>query len=175
MNWKTPVTLVVLLVILLGSAYYGWQAVTETATSATPTTPTTTPKTTKCKHTTTRKAQRVQATDIVVNVYNAGSVSGLASATSSDLSAKGFQSGEVTDAPAGVQATNVTILAKATRSPEVRLVANQFEGPVAFRKDDIGPGVDVVVGDAFQAVDAQAKPFLVLRKTVRRPCTPSRR
>ena len=34
MQWRTPITLVVLLVILLGAAYYGWQTVVNPTNDA---------------------------------------------------------------------------------------------------------------------------------------------
>jgi LytR cell envelope-related transcriptional attenuator len=165
-SWKTPITLVLLLLILLGAAYYGWQSVTAPAASDTTTPQTPTTKAPCTKHTHIRKGQRIRASHIVVNVYNAGSITGLAGATSSNLAAKGFRAGQVTDAPARIHATNVAILTKAVHSPVVRLVASQFKGPVVIRKDNLGPGIDVVVGDSFQAVDPRAKSFLVVRKKV---------
>lgn len=172
MKWKTPVTLLVLLLILLGSAYYGWQGVTAPATTDAATTPTTTPSATCSKQTHSRKSRRVQAKHIVVNVFNAGVITGLAGSTSRSLASKGFRPGEVTDAPAGVKATNVTVLSKTVHSPEVQLVANQFVGRVAIRHGDLAPGVDVVVGNAFKAVDPHTKTALVVRKKVR-SCVPA--
>jgi ribosomal protein L24 len=166
-SWKTPITLVLLLLILLGAAYYGWQSVTAPAASDT-TTPQTPTTTTPCsKETHIRKGQQIRAADIVVNVYNAGSITGLAGATSSNLAAKGFRAGQVTDAPARIHVSNVAILTKATHSPIARLVASQFQGPVAIRHDNLAPGIDVVVGDSFQAVDPRAKSVLVVHKKVR--------
>lgn len=166
MNWKTPITLVVLLVVLLGSAYFGWQSVTAApAKSDTSTTPTTTTHTTCTKQTHLRKGQRVKSSDITVNVFNAGSVTGLAAGTLGSLTAKGFLAGQATDAPARVKANDVVILDPATHSPQVKLVAKQFTGTVVISKGNLSPGIDVVIGDAFQSVNPQAKSFLVVRKT----------
>ncbi len=173
MNWKTPITLLVLLLLLGGAAYYGWHAVaTPTVSTGTLTSPTQgEPTCLKHKHVT--KGQRIVAKDIAVNVYNAGSVPGLAAATSGRLSDNGFQAGLIADAPAHVAAKNVTILSDTGRSPEVRLVAKQFNGPVVVRKKDLGAGVDVVLGDKFQSVDSHAKPYLVVHKTLRTCVTAS--
>jgi LytR cell envelope-related transcriptional attenuator len=164
-KWRTPITLLVLLLILLGSAYYGWQSVTAPAASDA-STATTKPPVPCTKQVHVRKSRRVQAKHIVVNVYNAGVISGLAGSTSSKLASKGFRPGEVADAPAGIQATNVTVLSNTVHAPEVRLVAKQFVGRVAIRHGDLAPGVDVVVGNAFKAVDPHAKTVLVVRKKV---------
>lgn len=172
MNWKTPITLVVLLLLLGGSVYYGWQAATAPTSSDTVSKPTSTPTTDQpsCAKKQFPGKRSLTSTNVVVNVYNAGTVAGLASDTMSRLAAQGFREGVIKDAPARVKAANVAILSKATRSPEVKLVAAQFKGPVAVRKDNLGPGVDIVVGDQFQAVDPQAETSIVVRRPVRR-CT----
>lgn len=167
MSWKTPVTLLVLLLVLLGAAFYGWRSVVASTTSGNTTSSPTVGQQPCTKHKQIRKGQRIFAADIVVNVYNAGSIPGLAAATSIRLTDQGFRPGVIADAPRRISAKNVTILSNTRRSPEVRLVAKQFKGRVVIRKDDLGAGIDVILGDKFQAVDRQAKPFLVVRKTLR--------
>ncbi len=177
MNWKTPITLVALLLLLLGSVYYGWQAATAPTSSdtvSTRTSPSTTAQPSCTKKQLARKKTSVESTNVVVNVYNAGSLTGLASDTLSRLAAQGFKEGVINDAPARVKAANVAILSKVTRSPEVKLVAAQFQGPVVVRKDNLGPGVDVIVGDQFQAVDSHAETSIVVRHPVRRCAAASR-
>ncbi len=165
MNWKTPITLLVLLAILAGAAYFGWQELVAPTSSETTTPPVTEPTCTKEKSF--EKGQRVQAKEVRVNVYNAGSTAGLASDTLGVLTGKGFREGTAGDAPAGVTAVNVTILSDDPNSPEVMLIAQQFQGKVKLAKDDIDAGIDVVVGDEFQAVDILAKTSLVVRRAVR--------
>lgn len=172
MNWKTPITLGILVVILVGAAFYGWQAVRAPTTNVGADggpgkTPGTTAATPPCKKVTqVRKGDRIDAGDVLVNVYNASSVPGLASGTLTALAAKGFQSGLADDAPTGTTATNVTILAKNNQDPAVQLVAQQFTGTVTFSTDDLGSGVDVVLGEQFESVDPQAKTFFVEKETV---------
>jgi hypothetical protein len=165
-SWKTPVTLLVLLLVLLGAAFYGWRSVVAPAPSDS-TSASTIDQPACTKHSSIRKGQRIFAADVVVNVYNAGSVPGLAAATSSRLTDKGFRPGVVADAPSHVSASNVTILSNSGHSPEVRLVAKQFKGSVVIRKHDLGAGIDVVLGNKFQAVDPKSKAFLVVHKAVR--------
>lgn len=146
MTWKTPVTLVVLLGVLLGAAYYGWASVVSGGSAdkkTTPTTPT-------CATTQVGKGQRLTAKNVLVNVYNAGSVEGLANRTLTTLKARGFRGGVVSNAPTGIFTRSVMILARDRRAPQVQLVAQQFRGPVAFgRPHDVAAGVNVVVGDNF--------------------------
>lgn len=165
----------ILVVILIGAAFYGWQSVTastEDGGGAGGKTPGTTATTPPCKEVTKiRKGERIDAADVIVNVYNAGSVPGQASGTLTALEAKGFQGGVADNAPTGATAANVTILARNRQDPDVQLVAQQFLGDVAFGKDDLAPGVDVVVGDQFESVDAEAKTFFV-EKTKVTECKP---
>lgn len=158
--------MVVLLVVLLGAAYYGWKTVISPATSGNGDTTTTSPTT--CKHTQDfHKGQVIKAHDIVVNVYNAGAISGLAGDTLDTFSHRGFQTGVADNAPGNVVATNVTILTEAKRAPQVELVASQFRGKVKYSKRGlIGPGIDIVVGDNFVGMKKGAKSQLRVDKNI---------
>ncbi len=165
MNWRTPITMLVLLGVLLGAAYYGWQTIVSPdeeskATSPTATNPTCT------KHVKFKKGQLIRGRDIVVNVYNAGTTSGLAGETLNTLEDNGFKAGVAENAPTNLAVFNVTVLGDRS-SPEVRLISRQFRGPV---KVDKGPalaaGVDVVVGQNFRAVNDNAKTVMKLKKAV---------
>ncbi len=168
-NVKTPLTLLVLVLILAGAVLYGWQSLaasTSSSVGAALSSPTPTgPTCTKVKHLV--KGQRVRAVDVVVNVYNSGNITGLASATMSRLTQRGFRQGIVADAPRNISATNVTLLTKTRRAPEVRLVSQQFHKPINYRRHDLGAGIDVVLGNGFHGLAAHAKPFLVVQKSVR--------
>lgn len=172
LNWKTPITLSVLVVILVGAAYYGWQSVVAPPEDSVANTDPVTPTQPTCKKVReVRKEKRLNAGRVLVNVYNAGSIDGLASDTLAALEAKGFDAGVADNAPTGATATNVTILTESRRSPAVRLVAKQFDGKVAYTDTDLARGVDVVVGDEFASVDVEANNFLVLReRSVRTKC-----
>ncbi len=167
MNWKSPITLLVLIGLLLGAAYYGWRNVSEPdAKSPTATAPLT--KKPKCATVEKfRKGQEIGAEDVVVNVFNAGSTTGLATETLDSLVAKGFTRGEADNAPGDVTAGNVTIVTKQKDDPTVRLVALQFKGTVEFAEGpDLAPGVDVFVGDGFRSVDDEAQRVLRLERAV---------
>lgn len=165
MNWKTPITLVVLLGILLGAAVYGWQTIVSPNETKKPTTA---PEpASKCERKTTfKKGQTIRAEDIVVNVYNAGGISGLAGNTLSALVGKAFQAGVSDNAPGRQKARNVTIVTNVPKSPAIRLVRIQFLGPVRVVPGELAPGIDVIVGDNFRAVDPNASTNITLKRTI---------
>lgn len=166
MNLRTPVTLFVLVMVLLGAAYYGWQTVISPATED--------DKTTASKRKPAcddveqfRKGQVIRSDDVLVNVYNAGSIEGLAGDTLDKLKRRGFGAGVADNAPAGLSATNVTIITRSRNSPPVRLVAKQFNGHVQYVAGrPLEPGVDVVVGDDFAGIDSSAATKLRVTEAV---------
>jgi hypothetical protein len=166
-SWKTPITLLVLLVLLLGGAFYGWQTIISPATEGDATTVVQQPKG-KCEDVQQfHRGQVIRAGDVVVNVYNAGSIANLAEDTLSGLRKRGFKPGVFDNAPGRVTATNVTILTVGRVTPQVRLVAKQFKGPVRFsRESSIDPGINVIVGDDFKGIDRAAKTALRLKRDV---------
>ena len=169
MRWKTPITLLVLLGVLLGAAYYGWQTVISPQSGTGGTSgkaPVADPP--KCVKTTQfKKGQKIPSKDVTVNVYNAGATAGLASATLQSLHSRGFGIGVADNAPSGMVATNVTIVTKDRSLPEVQLVASQFQGRVAFAKGGpLAAGVNVVVGDSFVGLDSKAKSYLRLHHSI---------
>jgi len=167
-QWRTPITLVVLLVILLGAAYYGWKTVVdpndETATPTKTTHTTKTPKPRCIQKVTYPKGRTFKAEFTKVNVFNAGGVSGLAGDVLDSLGDKGFMKGVAANPPATATATNVTIFAKDPKSPKVLLVEQQFKGKVLLVQGrELGLGVDVVIGPEFVGVDPSAPTELTLR------------
>lgn len=167
MSWKTPITLLVLLGILLGAAYYGWSTVLgpeeeKKDDTASPPADNTCDEVVRWK-----KGQRVKAADVRVNIYNGGLVSGLAGETLDALTAKGFRPGNATNAPESLSTPNVAIITADPESPEVRLVRIQFRGAVQIIDDDLGRGIDVLVGDDFRAVKPVTKTQIVLRKNIK--------
>jgi hypothetical protein len=166
-SWKTPITLLVLLVLLLGGALYGWKTIISPATDDNTAAGKTKP-TDKCEQVQQfHRGQLIRAHDVVVNVYNAGSIANLADDTLQGLEARGFKSGVFDNAPSGVSATNVTIITQGKMTPQVQLVAKQFKGKVDYaRHTPIDTGIDVVVGDDFKGIDKKAKKALRLKKDV---------
>jgi hypothetical protein len=162
--WKTPVTLLVLLGVLLGAAYYGWSTIVSAGSPTTKVAPSLTCTTTKV----TRHGGRLISRNVVVNVYNAGSVDGLAARTLATIKHRGFRSGVAANAPAGIFAHGVVILTAVRRSPQAQLVARQFHGHVRFgRARALAPGVDVVVGDFFPGFRKKHIRAIAIRTPVR--------
>ncbi len=174
MNWKTPITLLVLLGVLLGAAYYGWQTVIAPATENDETAPPSETTPTCQQVPEFRKGDKVRARDVTVNVYNAGIISGLADDTLNALADKGFKPGESANAPDDILTTNVTILVGERTTPLIRLVARQFKGPIRFeRGPELDPGVDVLIGNEFRAVDRSANSFVRVKRAIM-TCKPVR-
>jgi hypothetical protein len=163
---RTPITLVVLFVVLMGAAYYGWQTVISPGTEDHD--PPATSSKPKCENVEEfHKGQLIRSKDVLVNVYNAGRISGLASDTLSELSDRGFNPGVSDNAPAAVTASNVTILTSSRQSPLVQLVAQQFQGVVKYAKGrGLDPGVDIIVGDDFQGLNVSAKTSLRVKRSI---------
>lgn len=169
MQWRTPITLVVLLVVVLGAAYYGWQTVispvTHTSSSETTGPHKVTVTVGVCeKSTTLPKGTVVRSRSFKVNVFNSGTVSGKAGDVLSALHTKGFRIGIASNPPAGLKATNVTILTTHEGDPHVELVRDQFKGTVkVVPGPKLAPGVDVIIGNGFVGMNADAPESLTLK------------
>lgn len=179
MNIRTPVTMLILLGVLLGAAFYGWKTIISPATGGTPQTAITpSTHTTRPAKCTVRvlfhKGEKIKAKKVRVNVYNAGNITGLASDTLNALASNKFRPGIADNAPSGVTASNVSIITdpKIGATPPDKLVAKQFKGKVIFYPGaDLGPGVDVIVGNSFVGVNPNAKHHMKVRKSLKE-CVP---
>lgn len=162
--------MVVLLGILLGAAYYGWQTIVEPAKEHPDAAgPDTSPTPTCVRETRYHKGETIKARHVRVNVYNAGNVTGLAGDTLTDLHDKGFRRGEAANPPGDVTASNVTIFAKNKRGPKVLLVKRQFRGKVRVRHGpNLGRGVDVVIGSEFRGVLPYSRTTLTVKHKITR-------
>lgn len=161
MQWRTPITLIVLVGILMGAAWYGWQTIVDPVTDAgSPSTTQGTPHTPHDSHPTQPsvclkkktylKGTTIRDSSFKVNVFNAGDVSGKAGAVLTALRSKGFRQGIASNPPSGVTATNVTILTSDPNAPQVQLVKRQFRGTVKLEPGpNLAVGVDVVIGNGF--------------------------
>lgn len=145
----TAVTLVVLLVILVVAGVVGFNALfaplpsSDEPTAAAPS-PSCTPEPTRGK---------LKTKDVSVNVFNAGTRSGLAGSTYDALRARGFKGGEIGNAPsANVRRAQVWIVEG--EEDAGRLVARQLgkkaKPRVVSAEEDLADGVDLVVGNGFR-------------------------
>ncbi|WP_028708780.1 LytR C-terminal domain-containing protein [Propionicicella superfundia] len=134
---KTPLTLIILLVILVGGFWWGWKQVSAPI----PTTPAAPCVTTKLKDNT------LHANQVTVRVYNSGSIAGRATKISTELKNKGFKVPTVTNSDDPVEKT--TIIGSSADNPEVKLVAGMFKGAQITADGRVDNTVDVVVGDTY--------------------------
>jgi len=154
----TAVTMLVLCGLLVLGATLGWKALfAEIPGGETPeaqATPTCTTKSVK-------PGQRIRSSQVRVSVFNGGSQAGLAGETMKSLRKRGFRAGEIGNAPSDAKVRTVQVWSTEEDDAEARLVALQFgkKLPVKFSDVDLGPGVDVVLGDRFRTL-VKAKRFI---------------
>jgi hypothetical protein len=113
-----------------------------------------------------KRGQRITAAQVEVSVFNAGTRSGLADDTLAKLAKRGFKKGDVGNAPDGTHVIRAQVWTTRRHDAAARLVAEQF-GPatkVAFKDSDLGPGVDVVVGNNLHHLNKLAKRAIVARR-----------
>jgi LytR cell envelope-related transcriptional attenuator len=146
------VTMVVLVGLLVAGAWYGWQQMSAPVPGSDE--PQRRAAKPRCEDGVAR-GDLVRPADVTVSVYNAGSRSGLADQTLSELAARGFIRGDVGNAPANLEVVQfVRVLAPTKDDPTAKLVALQF-GPNTMVQQvgvDLGPGIEVVVGDNFSGL-----------------------
>jgi hypothetical protein len=96
--------------------------------------------------------------EVTVSVYNAGKKAGRAGDTMDRLQRAGFQVGAIGNAPEGTRVARVEVRAAKADDPAARLVALAFgrDVPVTVSTSDLGPGVDVIIGDRFKRLDGAA-------------------
>lgn len=155
---RSAVTLLVLVGILAGAAWFGWQEVlgeSEPATRLECTVPE--PGTT----------QKVTTSDVELNVYNAGETPGLADQTSRELEARGFGVDLVANAPSEwADVARVRIIGRAEDAPEVQMLAAHLDEP-RIDVDDRGEAkIDLVLGDKFEGMLDEAPNALDVESTV---------
>jgi len=150
MRWRTPLTLLVLLGVVVTAGWYGWEQLNNPVDNPFAEQP-------RCTDEQFGEGDRLQAEQVRVNVYNAGNLEGLAGATMDQLRRRGFRPGSAENAPADVSVDTVAIYDRLPESAAVRLVSKQFMGKVeVFRRPDIADGVDIVVGSGHRGIDPAA-------------------
>jgi hypothetical protein len=143
-HWQTPVTMVALLGILVGGAWWGWNSLTDSNAEA------------QCKMTQLPNG-KLTPQDIVVNVYNGGAKSGSAQATADLLKKRGFAIGKVANEPNGEKVAAVAVRGNSTTAGEVRLVAGQLTQKAPIVQDGrTDHSVDLIVGKGFTTLNPRA-------------------
>jgi hypothetical protein len=106
--------------------------------------------------------------DVQVSVFNAGDRSGLASETLDKVEGAGFVAGNAGNAPGTAQVRRAVVWTTKPEDYSAKLVALAF-GPstqVVVTKTDLGPGVDVLVGNKFHGLDQKAARRIKLPRPV---------
>jgi hypothetical protein len=156
---RTPVTLLVLLGVVVGAGWYGWTQVQE---------PLENPfggSSDDCVTRTFEEGARLRASQVVVNVYNAGSRDALASTTMDALVRRGFRRGVATNAPRRVTVEDIAVVDGDPASAAARLLRAQFRGrvPLQRRPDLTRTGLDVIVGNAYAGLRPRAPRSVTVR------------
>lgn len=160
----TGVTLVFLVALLVVAAVVGAKALfaplpdSQPAASASPS-PT-------CRTKVVRKGQHIRSKQVAVSVFNAGTRARLAERTLTGLARRGFRRGEAGNAPAKVDLRFVQVWTTKKHDAAARLVAAQFGKHTLVRVVDrnLGPGVDVVLGNDFRGLEKAPRSLTVSKK-----------
>ncbi|GAB3195786.1 hypothetical protein GCM10027062_03480 [Nocardioides hungaricus] len=153
---RSAITLSVLGLVLVVAAIWAWGAAMAPLPEKV--------DTAICVDRTVSAGEKVFPQDVTVSVYNAGTRVGLASRVMRELTDAGFREGNSGNAAPTVRVADVQIWSREPDNPDVLLVASRLGEDVRIqRRDPVGSGVTVVIGDGFtetikgrRAVVAQA-------------------
>ncbi len=138
---RTAITLGVLCLLVVIAAVWAWSATTEPLPAKV--------DRPACVDTEVAAGDRLYPQQVTVSVYNASSRDGLASRTMQALVDQGFPEGATGNA-VRTRVAVAEIWTPEPDSPAVALLASYLGDDVEVeRRDGLGPGVTVVVGDRF--------------------------
>ncbi len=147
-RWQTPVTLLMLLGVLVGGGWWGWNSLTRG--SAEP----------QCTMTQLPN-NRLTPGNVVINVYNAGAKNGTAKATADLLKRRGFLIGKISNEPNNEKVPALAVKGAAANAPEVRLVAGQLTQRAQIVADGrTDHSVDLLLGAKFTTLNPRAIRFV---------------
>jgi hypothetical protein len=166
----SAVTMLVLIGILVLGAVWGWRSLfaelpeTEASAGDEPAE--------NCTTELVDAGEKLRSRQVRVSVFNAGTRAGLAGQTLDALIDRGFLAGQIGNAPSDLDVRRVQVWSTVEDDPAARLVARQFGKKVKVRysDEDLGTGVDVIVGDRFNGL--KKAPRAIAVKTSREVCVP---
>lgn len=143
----TAVTMLILCALLAAAAFWGWRSLSAPL----PGDGETDVESAGCATERMRQGQRLRSVQVRVSVFNGGTEAGLADTTMAALRKRGFKRGDVGNAPTDTAVSRVQVWSTRKTDAAARLVAAQFGKKVRVKitEEDLGPGVDVVVGNDF--------------------------
>ncbi|NEA35395.1 LytR C-terminal domain-containing protein [Streptomyces sp. SID13031] len=151
-HWRTPITMVVLLGVLVGGGWWGWNSLTQS--SAEPT----------CVDTQMAN-DRLTPKQVSVNVYNGGAKAGTAAAVAKVLTKRGFHVNKIANEPKGDKVVGVVLRGTTVNAPEMNLIAGQVKGKVKAAADARSDHtVDLVVGVGYPGLRDVGIPSIALPK-----------
>ena len=142
----STITMLVLIGLLGAGAVWGWQQLFAEVPGLGG------PKAQICSTREVKGGEKINTRQVTVSVFNGGTKSGMAGKTQDMLAKRGFGKGNVGNAPSDVQVRKVQVWSTVENDGEAELVARQFgkDVKVAVSEQDLGPGVDVIIGNAFR-------------------------
>ena len=159
----TAVTLVVLMVVLAAMAVYGFRELTAPLPGA-PSADRT------CSPAEKQVLEFIKRSDVQVSVFNAGTKEGFAGTTLQNVEEAGFRAGNAGNAPEATKVPRAVVWTTEADDPAAALVAQAFgrRTQVQVTKTDLGPGIDVLVGNRFRGLDPKAPKRIRLPAPVER-------
>jgi hypothetical protein len=157
----TAITLAVLLVVLAGMAVFGYKALTSPLPGGPSADPT-------CTGAEKQVQGYIKRSQVQVSVFNAGNKGGFAGTTLGKVEEAGFIAGNAGNAPKSAEVRRAVVWTTEPDDPKARLVARAF-GPrvrIVVTRTDLGPGVDVLVGNKFKGLNRKAPRRIKLPKPV---------
>jgi hypothetical protein len=164
----TAVTLVVLLLLLGAMGIYGVKSALAPLPGGSDTT-----SSDECTGTEKEVKTFLSRKEVQVSVFNAGNREGLASKTLEAAVAAGFRAGNAGNAPGTAQVRRAVVWTTQPDDSSARLVALAF-GPgarIEVTEQDLGPGIDVIVGNRFKGLNRKAPERIRLPKPIE-TCVP---
>ena len=158
----TGITLLVLLVVLGGMAVYGVRSALAPLPGGSAT------KDPTCSDTEKEIKQFLKRSEVQVSVFNAGTRDGLAGTTLEKIEEAGFKAGNAGNAPRTAEVRRAVVWTTTPNDPSAKLVALALGGRTAVEvtETDLGPGVDVLVGNKFKGLDKKAPVRIRLAKPI---------
>lgn len=160
---RTALTLAVLCLLLVVAAIWGWNATTKPLPAKV--------DSPICVTTPVSAGSDLYRQQVTVSVYNAGQRDGLAGRTMQLFVDAGFSEGTSGNARSA-KVRRVAIWTTEPESPAVQLVASYLPGVEIERRDGIGAGVTVLVGDDFGSTKLAAGEQSVTVESDTEVCSP---